>query len=812
MLHPSAQSRQDGHQVNRKIISKLQDSYLVTKTPASRKAKGSGRRKNSKSSKKTDSWFKRLGKWILRALLKLMLWATLFATLVGLGFGYYLDRTITKTFEGRRWSVPAQVFAQPLEIYAGQRINKAQLVEELERLGYRSDANLTAPGSYNSNRATLFTYLRSFDFMEGSRPSQRVKISFQNGVINRVQAKDNSEIPLIRLDPATIGSFFPSHGEDRLILTPEQVPPLLAEGLKAIEDRNFDDHRGFSITGILRAAWVNARSGTRSQGGSTLTQQLVKSYFLSNERTYTRKLREVAMAIILELRFSKEDLLTAYINEIFLGQNGARAIHGFGLGSQFYFNKPINELAVHEIATMISIIRGPSYYNPFRHPERALARRNRILDTFLADGLISNPRHQDAIGSPLGVVSSPNSGGAYYPAFMDIVRAELSERYSASDLRSQGLRIFTTLKPREQENAQKAVTSTLQMIEKERKLAQGSLQAASVITDTQTGEILALIGGRKGRVDGFNRALNASRSVGSVIKPVIVLTALEAGLDWSTLVNDAPITMTSDSGELWTPRNYDGKTRGELPMIRALAMSLNLAMVDLGNTVSLGEVQRRFTDLTGYAPKNRYPSFFLGAESMSPLQLTELYGNFASGGFHTTPKAVIAVLNEHGQALSHHPFDLRQSIRPGTVASLNRGLEIVMSHGTGRSSPFAKQGVAGKTGTSNDNRDSWYAGFDNSKLSVVWVGRDDNKSTGLTGTSGALRIWNNMQVSRGVNPIVHNPADNLVEIEFATGMRAAKSCADVVVIPIRRPDTLPIKPGCGIRKTFGQRLRSIFNN
>ena len=404
---------------------------MVKKTPTSGKAKGSSHRKNSKSSKKTDSWLKRLGNWTLRALLKLTLWTTLFATLAGLGFGYYLDRTITKTFEGRRWSVPAQVFAQPLEIYAGQRIKKTQLVEELERLGYHSDTNLTAPGSYSSSGATLSTYLRNFDFMEGSRVSQRVKITFQNSIINRVQAEDNSEIPLIRLDPATIGSFFPSHGEDRLILRPEQVPPLLAEGLKAIEDRNFDKHRGFSITGILRAAWVNIRSGSRSQGGSTLTQQLVKSYFLTNERTYERKLREVAMAVILELRFSKEDILTAYINEIFLGQNGARAIHGFGLGSQFYFNKPINELAVHEIATMISIIRGPSYYNPFRHPERALARRNRILDTFLAGGLISNPRHQDAIGSALSVISSPNSAGAYYPAFMDIVRAELSERYSA---------------------------------------------------------------------------------------------------------------------------------------------------------------------------------------------------------------------------------------------------------------------------------------------------------------------------------------------------------------------------------------------
>ena len=388
---------------------------MVKKAPASRKASASGRRKNSK--KRAESWFVRLRRWMVRIVLKLLMWTTLFATLIGVGFGYYLDRTITKTFEGRRWSVPAQVFAQPLEIYAGQAISKTQLAEELERLGYRTTSNLSTPGTYRPTGQALQVYLRGFNFMEGNRPSQQVKVTFQNSVISQVQAKDSSEIPLIRLDPATIGSFFPSHGEDRLILSPEQVPPLLAEGLKAIEDRNFDEHRGFSITGILRAAWVNIRSGARTQGGSTLTQQLVKSYFLTNERTYERKLREVAMAIILELRFSKEDLLTAYINEIFLGQNGARAIHGFGLGAQFYFNKPINELAAHEIATMISIIRGPSYYNPFRHPERALARRNRILDTFLADGLISNPKHQDAIGSPPWCGFQPQQWRRLLPCF-----------------------------------------------------------------------------------------------------------------------------------------------------------------------------------------------------------------------------------------------------------------------------------------------------------------------------------------------------------------------------------------------------------
>lgn len=779
---------------------------MAKKPTSNRRTKSST---SSAQNRTNRSWLATARVWVFRLLLKLVLWTGLIAILVGSGYLYYLDRSISKTFEGRRWSVPAQVYAQPMELYAGKPLTTAQLQAELKRLGYRKSSKLETAGSYQDIPGGVEVHLREFPFVDAYRPTMRITITFVGKQVQRI-VNGGRPVDIVRLEPAIIGSFFPSHGEDRLILSPNQVPALLANGLKAVEDRTFDAHQGFSLTGIMRAALVNLRSGEAQQGGSTLTQQLVKSYFLTNERTIERKLRELAMAIILELRFTKEDILTAYINEIFLGQNGARAIHGFGLGAQYYFNKPLNELPAHQIATLISIIRGPSYYNPFRHPERTLRRRNRILDTFLADGLIPNSQHQDAIGRPLGVVDSPNSGGAYYPAFMDLVRAELSQRYSVSDLRTQGLRIFTTLKPRVQENAQRAVSDTLTTIERERRQQADSLQASTVVTDTQTGEVLALVGGRQGRVDGFNRAINAQRPVGSVIKPLIILTALENGYEWSSLINDEPITLTPPNGKAWSPRNYDGETRGELPIIRALAQSLNLAMVDLGNRLGLDRVQQRFAQLIGYRPRNPYPSFYLGAEPMSPLQLAELYGNFASGGFRTTPKSVIAVLDEQGSALSHHPFDVRQTIALADAESLRQGLEIVMQRGTGRSSPFAQQGVAGKTGTSNDNRDSWFAGFDNSRLTVVWVGRDDNKPTGLTGTSGAMRIWNVMTQAEGLDPLTAPITDNLIAIEYETGLLATAKCADVVVLPIRQPDTLKAKPGCGIKPSFSERLRAIF--
>ena len=768
-------------------------------------------RQTSRQKKRKGKASKQPRKGLWWGLFRFGWYVTLLATIAVAGYLVYLDRTITKTFEGRRWSIPAQVFAQPLELYPGAQISATELEVELKRLGYRADANLSMPGSYKYRSGELQVYLREFHFMERKRPAQRVALQFSGSTIREI-TDDDGAVPLIRLDPATIGSFFPSHGEDRLILTPDQVPVLLTDGLKAIEDRNFDKHIGFSLRGMLRALIVNLRAGETQQGGSTLTQQLVKSYFLDNRRTVERKLQEIAMAFILDARFSKEDLLTAYVNEIFLGQNGSRAIHGFGLGAQFYFNKPLTELDPDEIATLISIIRGPSYYNPFRHPQRALERRDRILATMHRDGLLDDATFQLATAQPLGVVSSPTSAGAYYPAFMDKVRAELNALYDSEALSSEGLRIFTTIQPYRQEKVQAALTSTLQAIESSRQMSASTLQAAAIVADSQTGEIVALVGGRKGRVDGFNRALSAQRPVGSLIKPVVFLSALEQGLHLASPVKDEPITITPPNGTPWTPKNFDGQYRGELPLVRALAQSLNLATVHLGTQIGLETIQNRFASLLGRTASNPYPSFLLGAESLAPIEMLRLYGNFASGGFRTEPKAVIAVLNDAGQPISHHPFELEQTVQPEHVAAINRALEIVMAKGTGRSSPYAKRGIAGKTGTSNDNRDSWFAGFDNRYVSVVWVGRDDNKVTGLTGSSGALRVWNAMVRDSSLEPLQHPGMGELVEVEFDTGRRAKATCADIVRIPVPDKYDLPIKPGCGIKAPLKDRLRRWFSS
>lgn len=725
------------------------------------------------------------------------------------GYLFYLDRSITATFEGRRWSVPAVIYAQPLEIYPGAPLTLAEVIGELGRLGYEAQPNLAAPGSYKRTGDRLAVHLRAFRFMERERRSQRIELQFGEGIVRRVRDLNGRPVPLVRLDPLTIGSFFPSHGEDRLVLPPDQIPELLRETLKAVEDQNFDRHAGFDPVGIARALWVNLKAGEVQQGGSTLTQQLVKSYYLDNRRTLERKLRELAMSVILDARFDKQDILDAYINEIYLGQDGRRAVHGFGLGAQYYFNRPLTELDVDEIATLIAVIRGPSYYNPFRHPERALARRNLVLGKMRDKALIDAEAYASSVEMPLKVVRGTRTGGAYHPAFLDLVRKELSERYRDEDLTSQGLRVFTTLRPRVQDAVERALGGTLERLEHVRELPPETLQGAAVVTDNQTGEVLAVAGGRNAGFDGFNRALDARRPIGSLIKPVVYLTALEQGYHLASIVEDAPVVV-EQRGRTWTPSNIDKEVHGPVPLIRGLGDSLNLATVNLGLAVGVENVAARLATLTGRPAENPYPSLLLGAEPLSPVEVATLYGTFASGGFHMRPKAVIAVLDERGAPVSRHSLDLEQRIAPEVAAAMSRALQVVMRHGTGKSSRFAAAGVAGKTGTTNDFRDSWFAGYDDAHLGVVWVGADDNASTGLTGSVGAMRVWDEIMGQLGVRPLREGLRDGLVTIDYRTGLLTREGCAKALVVAVPLPEDAALRatPGCGINPgSLSDRLR-----
>jgi len=751
----------------------------------------------------------RLWRWLRWPLLGLAVLGTV-ALVATASYLMELDERITSTFEGRRWSVPAQVYAQPLELYPGAALTPQQLARELTRLGYQAGTRTARPGRYQRIGNRLHVHLRAFRFMERQRASQLVTFEFDapsgGSRLDAITDPSGRPIPLLRLEPAMIGSFFPSHGEDRLILEPQAVPRLLTDTLKAVEDQHFDEHAGFDLRGILRALWTNIRAGEVRQGGSTLTQQLVKSYYLDNRQTLGRKLRELAMAILLDWRFDKADLLNAYVNEIYLGQDGTRAVHGFGLGAQFYFNKPLQELSPAEIATLVAVIRGPSYYNPWRYPDRLLDRRTLVLDKMHRAGLIDEAALTIAAAQPLGIERGARQGGVYYPAFMDLVRRQLDEEYDAEALASEGLRIFTTLVPRTQDAVSTALAEGIAGLGEERGLAEDQLQGSVIVSASQTGDVEALAGSRAAADTGFNRALNARRPVGSLIKPVVYLTALERGRHLASRIDDVPLSLPRPGQAPWQPTNFDGETHGSVPLIRALGDSLNLATVALGLEIGVEQVAARFEALTDRPPVNRYPSLLLGAEDMTPLAVAELYGVFASGGFRTPANAVVAVLDEAGRPVTRRQLSLEQRIDPAPAAAIGRALSAVMTHGTGRSSRFSQAGVAGKTGTSDDYRDSWFVGYDDRRLAVVWLGTDDNQTTRLTGAAGALRIWDALMADLGVQPLSPMAAGELAQVDYQTGLAARPECAATVTIPLPPDAELDAMPGCNDRG-LGGRLR-----
>jgi len=745
-------------------------------------------------------------------LLRFGLYATVIGVAVLTGYLLYLDQVISETFEGRRWSVPARVYAQPLEIYPGRGLSIDEFEVELRRLGYIRTASLSAPGTFRRDDRSLSVWLRGFSFSDGYRPAARVQLRFGRDRILSLDDESDARIPLVRLEPPQIGSFFASHGEDRLILAPKDTPPLLTETLKVVEDRRFDAHPGFDLVGIARAFRANLRAGKVQQGGSTLTQQLVKSFFLDNRRTVSRKLKELAMAIILELRFDKVDLLNAYVNEIYLGQDGNRAIHGFGLASEFYFNKPIAELDVAEIALLVAIIRGPSYYNPYQHADRARLRRDRVLGLMRDHALIDQPTYATTVPKPLGISRPARRGSRYYPGFMDLVRRELADAYDEALLASGGYRVFTTLNPRIQEQAESAVRTTLELIEAQRGLPPDELQAAALVTSTQTGDVLALVGDRRAGFPGFNRALMAKRPVGSLIKPVVYLNALESGrYHLASLIDDTPFTSDPSQPDAWTPHNFDGQYHGPVPLVRALGDSLNVATVRLGLELGVEKTAQRLAELIEQPAPNAYPSLLLGAVDMSPMDMARLYTVFASGGFSARPKSVIEVRDEAGALADHYPIVIRKVADADAVAQLNSGLRSVMSRGTGKTSRFRDRGVAGKTGTSDDFRDSWFVGFDNWHLSVIWIGYDDNRPVGLTGATGAMQVWDALM--RSLNPVPLNqplpPGFVERDLDYATGAWAREDCAATVRIVLPEKVDLPAKPGCG--PSLGERVKSWFD-
>ncbi|MBO3672843.1 penicillin-binding protein 1B [Acinetobacter soli] len=705
-----------------------------------------------------------------------------------------LDTVIRNKFEGQRWDIPAKVFARPLEIYTNASISQANFTQELNMLGYKSSDSYTKPGSYVNQGNSMYVHTRGFDFGDSSEPEQVLEVTFSADQVTDVRATKPSSTGIARLEPMLIGGIYPQHNEDRVLIKLNKVPKTLIEALIATEDRNFYHHHGLSIRGTARALVSNVTGGKR-QGGSTLTQQLVKNFYLSPERTLKRKVNEALMSLLLEFHYNKDEILEAYLNEVNLGQNGNYSINGYGLASQFYFGLPLRELNVAQQAYLVGLVQGPSLYNPWRNPEGALKRRNTVLNNMLVMGYLSQAEYEQESARPLGVLSKPSVGTAKFPDFLDIVRRQLRSEYQETDLTNQGLRIFTTLDPIAQTRIQDAFKASVGQLAKGNPSRLRDLQGAVLVSHPENGELVAAVGSTQD-FTGFNRAVDAKRQVGSLLKPVIYLNAIESGrYNWASRIQDRAVNVPTGSDQSWTPKNYSGGEHGEVTMAQALANSYNLSAVRLGQEFGVSAFTNKLKKFGVTSEIPSYPSVFLGAVNMSPMEMLSIYSNFATGGFKYPTRAIRSVVDANGKVLERFGLNVEQTIEPSSAYVLNYGLQQVMASGTGRSAynslPSSLK-LAGKSGTTNDTRDSWFAGYSGNYVAVVWLGLDNNKVTGLTGSSGALPVWTNVMRQLRQQPVNLKQTDDVQWqwIDVASGNLSAQGCGGAMYIPMLR-STVP---------------------
>ena len=720
----------------------------------------------------------------------LLLMLVALITLVGGGaYVMRLDGIVREKFEGKRWAIPAKVFARPLTLQVGLPLGLSEVRSELTELNYRELVGAPTPGTFSQQSNTLYLHTRGFAFAESQRePAQVLRLQFDGQRIGSLASTLPRANGSVRLEPMVIGGIYPSQNEDRLLIQLKEAPPHLVDALIATEDQRFYHHIGISVRGILRAVWVNFSSGSVRQGGSTLTQQLVKNFYLTDERSLRRKANEAIMAMLLEWHYDKNEILETYLNEVNLGQQGTRSVNGFGLAAQYYFGQPIAELSLPQVALLVGMVKGPSYYNPRRQPERARERRNIVLDNLYREGFISAPARDQAILAPLGVIAKPTAASNIYPDFLDLVRRQLRESYQPEDLSSQGLQIFTTLDPRMQNAAEQALVGTIEHLRGQGR-ALKKVEGVIVAADSQTGELRALVGG-SGLFTGYNRAIDASRQVGSLLKPVIYLTALGTGqYTWASPLDDGPVEVVSDAGKLWQPQNYDQQSHGTVTLQSALAHSYNQASVRLGMTLGLPAIMQTLQQLGVKVESKPYPSLLLGALNQTPMQVLQLYQTLLSGGIRAPLQSIVAVVNAEGRPLQQFVSERQQIVDPADAYLLHFGLQQVMRQGTGAPAYQRLPStwvLAGKTGTTNDMRDSWFAGSAGRTLAVVWLGRDDNQPIGLSGGTGALPVWIDfMQRLQPAAPLPAVPAGVSWQwIDAASGRLSAENCSGAMRVPL----------------------------
>jgi penicillin-binding protein 1B len=726
--------------------------------------------------------------------------------LFAVSYVWRLDQQITSRFEGRRWELPARIYARPLELYIGKTISISALEKELIQLHYSRQDAPDKPGEYSIEGGKITIYSRAFAFPDTQQPATLVKLQIHNNALaSLADPISKKDLNVFRLEPVQYASIYPKHNEDRILIKLADAPELLIKTLLLIEDNSFYSHWGIRPTAIIRAALANLRAGKTVQGGSTLTQQLVKNIFLSSEQTLLRKTNEAIMALLLEYHYSKDEILQAYLNEVYLGQDGKRAIHGFAMASRFYFGRDLNELEPEQLVLLVGMVKGPSYYNPRTQPERAKSRRNQVLD-ILASAQIFNQEEIDQLKKrPLAITQEIPSGITLYPSFLQLVRSQLARDYKDEDLRSEGLSVFTTLDPIIQQKAENSLARELTAIEKRRGDTTKKLQGALVIASVDQGEVVAVVGNRAPRQAGFNRALDMKRPIGSVIKPAVFLSALARPDSYNllTTIYDTPLTVPLSGGKDWRPENYDHLFHGPLPLMQALIHSYNVATVQLGMELGLDTVIDMLKKLGIQEEINPYPSLLLGAVELPPFEVLQMYQTIAAGGYQTPLRAILAVTDQDNNTLQRYPLTVEQTVNPGAIFCLSKALQDVTTEGTASSlQHLLPKGlsVAGKTGTTNNLRDSWFAGFSGMHVAVAWVGLDDNTSTGLTGATGALGVWAATMAAIDTSPLEMQPPDNILfyYADITTGKIFNQKCntEGETLLPFIKNGLLPEAVNC----------------
>ena len=710
------------------------------------------------------NWAARLGLILLGISILLVLVAAGMGTYYWISYGRMIDLRLS----GHIQQTTAKIYAAPMRIYTGEALTVADMANHLQRAGYSELDVAGTPGRYilHGNEIEIRP---SRESIFGAK--NRLVVDFSGTDIQKIRTMDNgAAVDSAEVEPELLTSLFDNSREKRRAIRYNDIPTVLRDAVLSVEDRRFFEHPGFDPVRILGAAWADLRRGARVQGGSTISMQVARSFFFSTDRTWRRKVAETVVALELEHRYNKQHIFELYANEIYLGNRGSFAIHGFGEASLAYFNKDLREVTLPEAAFLAGIIHAPNRYSTSeRRPERAVEARDRALLAMTENGVITPEQALEAKKTPLQIVGGGLEGSTA-PYFVDMVKDHLLDRFSESELLSQSFRVYTTLDPELQRAASDAIEAGVKNIDNQlakryarwRKEGQPAPQAqvAMVVLDPHSGEIKALIGGRDYGESQLNHLL-ARRQPGSAFKPFVYAAAFEGAVDGvppivtpATTVMDEPTTFDFE-GKEYTPNNYGEKFHGQVTVRDALTYSLNVATVKVAELVGF----TRVTDMAHQFGLDPYiqptPSVALGAYDMTPLEVAAGYTIFANEGVRTEPMFIRNVVNSQGESLEQIAIRSRRALDPRVAYLVTSMLEDVIDHGTGaivRTRGFDVP-AAGKTGTS---RDGWFAGYTSNLLAIVWVGFDDNRDLGLSGASAPAPIWADFMKSAVALPAYRN--------------------------------------------------------